>query len=113
MKPVVTEVAFDHKPAHIIGLPADTVQRGRRHLPTVPKQRRNKVGRGFGWVRGKSRGKPDHMRKKAWQSLSLTSISKLFISIWLLSVIANTYTYNIVNDVNSCFLFNSTVIIDL
>ncbi|PWA30158.1 hypothetical protein CCH79_00014968 [Gambusia affinis] len=37
-------VAFDHKPAHIVGLPADTVQRGRRHLPTVPKQRRNEAG---------------------------------------------------------------------
>lgn len=44
VKPVFTDVAFDHKPAHIVGLPADTVQRGRRHLPTVPKQRRNEAG---------------------------------------------------------------------
>ena len=57
MKPVFTDVAFDHKPAHIIGLPADTVQRGRRHLPTVPKQRRNEVGRGFVSVHGNGREK--------------------------------------------------------
>lgn len=25
VKPVLTDVTFDHKPAHIIGLPADTV----------------------------------------------------------------------------------------
>lgn len=47
VEPVLTDVTLDHKPAHIVGLPADTVQRDRRHLPTVPKQRRNEAGRGF------------------------------------------------------------------
>lgn len=55
VKPVFTDVALDHKPAHIVGLPADTVQRGRRHLPTVPKQRRNEAGRGFNPPSGNTR----------------------------------------------------------
>lgn len=55
MEPVFTDVALDHKPAHIVRLPADTVQRGRRHLPTVPKQRRNEAGRGFNPRAGNSR----------------------------------------------------------
>ena len=46
VEPVFTDVALDHEAAHIVGLPADTVQRGRRHLPSVPKQRRNGAGRG-------------------------------------------------------------------
>lgn len=39
VKPVLTNIAFYHKPAHIVRLPADAVQLGRRHLRTVPKQR--------------------------------------------------------------------------
>ncbi len=39
VEPVITNVAFDHKPVKIIGLPANTVERGSRHLPNVPKQR--------------------------------------------------------------------------
>lgn len=54
MEPVLTDVALDHKPAHVVGLPADTVQRGRRHLPSVPKQRRNEAGRG-----GETRARPE------------------------------------------------------
>lgn len=44
VEPVLADVALDHKPAHVVGLPADTVQRGGRHLATVPKQRRNDRG---------------------------------------------------------------------
>ncbi len=39
VKPVLTNIALYHKPAHIVRLPADAVQLGRRHLRTVPKQR--------------------------------------------------------------------------
>lgn len=39
VKPVLTNVAFDHKQIKIVGLPADTVELGSRHLPNVPKQR--------------------------------------------------------------------------
>lgn len=59
MEPVFTDVALDHKPAHIVGLPADTVQRDRRHLPTVPKQRRNEAGRGFNSPSGNTRGRAE------------------------------------------------------
>lgn len=39
VKPVLTNIALYHKPAHVVRLPADAVQLGRRHLRTVPKQR--------------------------------------------------------------------------
>jgi len=47
MKPVLTNIAFYHKPAHIVRLPADAIQLGRRHLRTVPKQR-SQAGIGLG-----------------------------------------------------------------
>lgn len=46
VKPVLTNVAFDHKQIEIVGLPADTVELGSRHLPNVPKQRWARCGRG-------------------------------------------------------------------
>lgn len=92
MKPVVTEVAFDHKPAHIIGLPADTVQRGRRHLPTVPKQRRNKVGRGFGWVRGKSRGETRSYAKES-MAKAISDVNFQIIYFHLVTQCNSKYLY--------------------
>lgn len=37
VKPVFTNIAFYHKPAHIVRLPADAVQLGRRHLRDCPQ----------------------------------------------------------------------------
>lgn len=37
VKPVLTDIAFDHEPAHIVRLPADAVQLGRRHLRDCPQ----------------------------------------------------------------------------
>lgn len=66
MKPVLTNVAFNHKPVNIIRLLADTVQRCCRHLHSVPKQRRLKVGRGLC---------PTHTEKAECETISYGNVS--------------------------------------
>lgn len=46
VEPVFAGVALDHEAVDIVRLPAHTVQRGRRHLPSVPKHR-NEAGAGL------------------------------------------------------------------